>query len=209
MFSKYEIGIAIAGIAAASFTTGFISAEQVLDHQTKTAIAQPLQPALYNTAQLGLWQGDIGLRYVNNQVQLARQQSAIAQTQPFTSHHRSSSYTDEPSWPLSHRANQSPASSASFETEDAIGESSASISDPGSESIEATASGDALSPTSTSPIDRSHPGSSTFSTDHHADGEPNTPSLKPDFSWPSSPAFAKNHIKTSQSNPILKNSPEI
>lgn len=210
MFSTQTVGIAIAGVATASFATGFIGAEQALKQQVELEVAQPLQPNFYSTSQSILWYSDNGLNHVNRQVQLARQQSelesesAIGQSPYFDSDRHTGpqtetyeSYANESSWSIFDRDTESsPARSVSPAQNplDPTNEAAASAVNP----YRGTA-GDTLPETSTEQAERYYPTESseptTHSTDHRSDYESAPRSLKPNFVWQSSPDFVKDYIK--------------
>lgn len=208
LFSKQKIGIAIASVATASFATGFIGTEHALKQQAEVEIAQPLQPALYDAAQRVLWQGDIGLTQVNRKLQLAKRQSAIAQSRysnartPDQADLRAP-YAGKPSWSTSSHDAEVARFNRLDLAQEPVGEPLTAPIDP---QIGATA--DVLpdaSMTDSSPeqtteqMERYTSESAEYSTstNHRLESESDSRSLKPDFAWSGSPEFIKDYIKSS------------
>lgn len=202
LFSKQTIGIAIASVATASFATGFVGANQALKQQAEVEIAQPLQPSLYHAAQRALWHGDIGLNHVNRQVQLARRQSAIAQSQysntrPQDHAHLRAPYTGEPSWAASDRSFGAVRSHRSHLAQEPTGDPLTTAIDPQIGATVDVLPDATMTDSSTKQMERYTSESAEFSTatDHRLEPEFDSRSFKPDLTWPGSPEFVKDYIK--------------
>lgn len=208
LFSTQTIGIAISGVATASFAAGFVGADQALKQPVDIEVAQSFQPNLDSTAQSILWYSDNSLNHLNRQVQLAREQSrfesevAIApssysnrdinhQTDAFES------YVNESSWSIFDEKAASASSRSVSPAQDALSplnESVVSTEDP-----YLGAANDPLSGTPTEQAERYDPTepveSLRRSTDYRPDYDPGPRSLKPNVVWQSSPDFVKDYIK--------------
>lgn len=206
LLSKQTIGIAIASVATASFATGFIGAEHALKQPTEIEIAQSLQPTFYDTAQRALWHGDIGLSQANQQVQLAKRQSAIAQSRYFDTRmpnqaDSSASYTGESVGTIPNRSLEAMQSNQFQMAQDSTGEPLNAPSDP---QMDATADGAAEIVPDASTLDSSAEQAERYtsesaeystSADYRLEPESESRYLKPDFGWSGSPEFIEDYIK--------------